>query len=146
MKRSGGWGACGFFRLSGAILQLGRVNSSAQPTDYSRERASPNRVSWFPSRYQPRKRVPTRLVGRLGIGGNCNTVMLQLQSLSRRFSGEGHSMPNLRGRQKYTMGIGPQGTLPSPIAILNCSSRLSPKSRGHDPSSSRGLVARSDRW
>jgi hypothetical protein len=50
-------------------------------------------------------------------------------------------MPNLRGPHEHPMRIGPQGTLPSPIVILDCSSDLSAKSRGHDPSSSRGLLA-----
>jgi hypothetical protein len=85
----------------------------------------------------------------------CNSVMLQSQSLlhavvyqlSRRFSEESYSMPNLRGGvHKHTMQLGPQGTLPSRIVILNCSSPLSSKSRGHDPPSPRGFAARFDGW
>jgi hypothetical protein len=71
-------------------------------------------------------------------------IFVMVCQLSRLPSEKGHSMSNLRGPHKHPMPIAAQGTLPSSIAILNCSIDLSPKSRRHDPSSSRSFPARSD--
>lgn len=78
-------------------------------------------------------------------GRNCNSAMLQLQlllqemvyELSRRFSGEGHTMPNLRGGPHMDrMQFGPQRPFRSDTVIPSCSGVLSSESGGLAPSGS----------